>query len=312
MNVVKKIINVFGILIALVLCLVLTAALITTPVLSATTSFMQTETLKKVVKNIDYKELLAQYDMEGSLEDSGLSAELIDSLVQTGLVEEVVEVYVDSVFAVLEGDADDVVLSAETVNDILQKYLDDIVPIVKEMIGDEYPIPEEMIRSLTSDMLKEYSGEIADMLPGKSDLGLEEEVLMAITLLRDGTIFWAMVAVVGILSLLILLCRFMRFKGFMWLGVVYLICGAITLMAAVSMGDAARMVMVNTEPGTEAIITPIISILSAKMLKGGGIVAGLAVLFIIIFVVGRKIRKKRIEQMEAETMYQEDVPNGWV
>ena len=298
MKVLKGIANVFGVLLALVLSLVLFATLIATPVVSAAGTFMQTDTLKKVVKNIDYTELFSEMEMMGDLSESGLDPELITTLMETGMVEDIVEIYADGVFDMLEGKTDEVVLSAETVNDILQKYLDDIVPIVKAMIPAEYPVPDETIRSMTSEMLKEYSGEIAGMLPAAEDLGLNTEVVMAVNMLRDGTVLWGVIGVVGVLSILILLCRFMRFKGFMWLGVVYLISGAITFLASMSMGDAVKTVVAAAEPGVEAVVAPIVSIIAAEMMKGGGVLAGLAVLFILVFVVGRKLMKRRMEQQE--------------
>ena len=298
MKVLKGIANVFGILLALVLSLVLFATLIATPVVSAAGTFMQTDTLKKVVKNIDYAELFKEMEITGDMSESGLDPELISTLMETGMVEEIVGIYADGVFDLLEGKTDEVVLSADTVNDILQKYLDDIVPIVKAMIPAEYPVPDETIRSMTSEMLKEYSGEIAGMLPAADDLGLNTEVVMAVNMLRNGTVLWGVIGVVGVLSVLIVACRFMRFKGFMWLGVVYILSGAITFLMSMSMGDAVKAVVAATEPGVEAVVTPIVSIMAAELMKGAGVLAGLAVLFILVFVVGRKLMRRRNEQQE--------------
>ena len=301
MKVLKGIANVFGILLALVLSLVLFVMLITTPLASAAGSFMQTETLKKVVKNIDYAELFTDMEMVGDMSETGLDPEMIATLMESGMVEDIVELYADGVFDMLEGKTDEIALSAETVNGILQKYLDDIVPIVKTMIPAEYPVPDEMIRSMTSEMLKEYSVEITGMLPTAEDLGINREIVMAVNMLRDGTVLMGIIGVVGVLSILILLCRFVRFKGFMWLGVVYMIGGVISFLASMSMGDAVKSVVAAAEPGLEAVITPITGIIAAEMMKGAGVLAGLAALFIIVFVVGRKIMRRRNEMLQTQT-----------
>jgi len=301
MKVLKGIANVFGILLALVLSLVLFVMLITTPLASAAGSFMQTETLKKVVKNIDYAELFSDMEIVGDMSETGLDPEMIATLMESGMVEDIVELYADGVFDMLEGKTDEIALSAETVNGILQKYLDDIVPIVKAMIPAEYPVPDEMIRSMTSEMLKEYSGEITGMLPAAEDLGINREIVMAVNMLRDGTVLMGIIGVVGVLSILILLCRFVRFKGFMWLGVVYMIGGVISFLASMSMGDAVKSVVAAAEPGLEAVITPITGIIAAEMMKGAGVLAGLAALFIIVFVVGRKIMRRRNEMLQTQT-----------
>ena len=301
MKVLKGIANVFGILLALVLSLVLFVMLITTPLASAAGSFMQTETLKKVVKNIDYAELFTDMEIVGDMSETGLDPEMIATLMESGMVEDIVELYADGVFDMLEGKTDEIALSAETVNGILQKYLDDIVPIVKAMIPAEYPVPDEMIRSMTSEMLKEYSGEITGMLPAAEDLGINREIVMAVNMLRDGTVLMGIIGVVGVLSILILLCRFVRFKGFMWLGVVYMIGGVISFLASMSMGDAVKSVVAAAEPGLEAVITPITGIIAAEMMKGAGVLVGLAALFIIVFVVGRKIMRRRNEMLQTQT-----------
>ena len=301
MKLLKGIANVFGILLELVLSLVLFVMLITTPLASAAGSFMQTETLKKVVKNIDYAELFTDMEIVGDMSETGLDPEMIATLMESGMVEDIVELYADGVFDMLEGKTDEIALSAETVNGILQKYLDDIVPIVKAMIPAEYPVPDEMIRSMTSEMLKEYSGEITGMLPTAEDLGINREIVMAVNMLRDGTVLMGIIGVVGVLSILILLCRFVRFKGFMWLGVVYMIGGVISFLASMSMGDAVKSVVAAAEPGLEAVITPITGIIAAEMMKGAGVLVGLAALFIIVFVVGRKIMRRRNEMLQTQT-----------
>ena len=110
MKVLKGIANVFGILLALVLSLVLFVMLITTPLASAAGSFMQTETLKKVVKNIDYAELFTDMEIVGDMSETGLDPEMIATLMESGMVEDIVELYADGVFDMLEGKTDEIAL----------------------------------------------------------------------------------------------------------------------------------------------------------------------------------------------------------
>ena len=110
------------------------------------------------------------------------------------------------------------------------------------------------------------------------------------------------IGVIGVISILILVFRFVRFKGFMWLTVVYALCGGLIFLTSMSLGDAVKEVVAVTEPGMEALITPLISILAAEMMKGAGVLVGLAVLFVLVFVIGRKLMRKRREAMQAEPM----------
>ncbi|MBQ8813189.1 MAG: hypothetical protein IJZ85_01645 [Lachnospiraceae bacterium] len=313
MKALKVIANIFGVLIALVLSLILTVFLIASPVISAATSFMQSDTLRKVVKNIDYTEMvMANEELAASLSESGIDGAMLESLLDTEMVEEILTVYVDSVFAVLEGEADRITLTEETINKIIQEHIDELLPIVKAYIGDQYPITDEMLKPMVSEMMEDYAGDIVLMLPDADDLGLDAEMIELISLTRNGTVLIGVVAVAAVLSLLILLCRFVRFKGFMWLGVEYLLSAAVTLLAAFGMGSATKAMLVSAAPGSEVIAEPILAVVSAELLKGGGVLAGLAVLFILIFALGRVMLKKRRERLESETVYQEETLNEWV
>lgn len=103
------------------------------------------------------------------------------------------------------------------------------------------------------DMLSSYSGDISGLVEGygpaanggvgaplKMSLGatgpsvsdedeakIQELYSTAVRLVLDGTLTKALIATIVLLSVLILLFRFPRFKGLMWLSVVYLLSGGV-------------------------------------------------------------------------------------
>ena len=295
MGILKKIANVFGVLAALVLSLVLAVVLIASPALSAATSFVQTETIYKVVKEIDYTELI---EPGGAVSDSaGIDAELVDSLMKTELVSELIDLYVDRLFAVLEGTAETVNITADELVEIGKAHADELVPIVKAYLGETVPLEldDDTILKLTVQMLEEKADELVSEIPTLEELGLEDWMLTAIRELRNGDILRDVLGMAAVLSILVVLCRWIRFKGFMWLGVVYLGSAVMNLIAAIGIGKKTSILFPGVIPVSGGVNEAISGVLSDELMKGAGILAVLAVLFIVIFAVGRKLMKKKSE-----------------
>lgn len=302
MDILKKILNVLGILVAIPLSMVLVIMLIMTPVMSAATSFMQTENLQSVVEEIDFGELLlAGGELEGSFEEGDAEAEMIAALMNSRTVKEVLSLYVDGVLDVITGEADDVGITAETFKSVAEENLDEWVEIMTPYLETDVELPQEELENLARQMIDELSGSMADAFPSADEIGLDAELRETIAMLRNGAILKGLIVMVVVLSVLILLFRVVRFEGFMWLGVVYFLGAAVSL--AVTQGSRGVMVMMLTEAagGVEAIAEPLMSVLITEMYKGTGVLAVLAVVFIAVFIVGRIILKKRNEVQEEVT-----------
>ncbi|MBQ8822420.1 MAG: hypothetical protein IJZ82_07230 [Lachnospiraceae bacterium] len=291
MDVFKKIMNVLGIFLAIIVSLVLAVVLIATPVVSGAASFFEAENLSKIVRSLDFNELLLG---NGQLEQQlGEYGPLLDAISETAVLEDVVDLYVEDVMNALEGSGEKH-LTVEAVKEIMVAHMDEIMPIVKSQMGDVASLlPEEEIEKYVVTYLESYGDTIINKLPSIEDLGLSEDVLMGVRLLGEGRIVTVLVIAIAVLSVLILLLRWVHFKGFMWLGVDYLISALVVFLASFGIGGAGALLVSVAGSMAELVAEPILSVLSAAMFKGAGICAGLAVLFIIIYVVGRKLFMKK-------------------
>ena len=110
---------------------------------------------------------------------------------------------------------------------------------------------------------------------------------------RNGTYFWTAFAITATLSLLVMLCQVMRFKGFMWIGVDYLVAAVFTLISSFGIKALDLQVIMDLDAASKPIFTTLSGIISSDMLKGAGIETLLGVVFIVVFIVGRKLLKKR-------------------
>lgn len=289
----KIVMNVFGIIGASFLSILLVIALMATPMVSAVTAFFQGENITKIVTSVDYTEIItAEMDMSEIGATQQAEIELFDELMDSEMMKDIIELCVDNIFAVMEGTAENNGITAEDIKDIAEEHMDELKAIVKTYIGDTIPLTEETLDEMTTSLIDECATDIAEMMPTAEDLGLDDEVLNVIVNLRNGTYFWIVFGITAGLTLLVMLCQVMRFKGFMWIGVDYLVAAVFTLISSFAMKAADLSMLLGDEIGVASVFSAATGIIFSEMLKCAGIMALLGVLFIVIFVVGRKLLKK--------------------
>lgn len=294
MKIVKGIANILGILAALILSLPLTVMLLATPFVSAGSSFLQTESLQRVVDQLDFSELLRD-----SLEGETLEGELLDELMETKFMEEVLALYVEDFFLALDGEGGQKHLTPDTFSQLLREHIDVLLPIMKGYIGINIPLPEKELASLVLSMLEAEAEDIIGMLPTMEDLGLDESVILAVKYLRQGTVLKAFIGAAVVLSIFIALCRCVGFKGFLWLGVVYFFSALIVCITALLARNFGAVLLNESVPEAEVVLESVLEVFTTEVLKGAGVLAGLAIGFILVFVLGRKIHKKENSVVKA-------------
>lgn len=333
MKALKIIGNIFGVLFSVVLSLILVALLIVMPIISAASSFTQPETLGDVIENIDYIELIkANPEVSKSLEEMGVTGELMQDVLESDVVEDLIEVYVDDFLSSLDGNTESK-LNVDTLKSIVDDNMEELVPLVKQFMAisgeGESGATDGQIKAMIEDVVAQYGGDLIAMLPSPQDLGLvppgmspgnssrtvepsvpteetigemldapadapvDQTMVMVFQIakkLHNGTIMMALIASIAIISLLIVLFRWPRFKGFMWLGVDYILAAGISFLVASSVGVVIGMAGIPVE--LQPVIASVSGALVANLTKVAAIEAGLAVLFIAVFVVGRILLKK--------------------
>lgn len=298
MKVIKTIFNILGILAATVLSLLLVVMLLATPLVSTASSFLKSDTLHKVVKSIDFASI---FTASGISDQTQIKAEIINELMETEFVGDIISLYVDTLFTSLEENNTQVAVTAEDITTLADKHFDELLPIVKAQIGTDLPLPDEEIQKYAQQYITTLAPDVAAMLPSLDDLGVDETVITVLHNLYSGKVLKTLLLAISILSFLVLLCRFPRFKGFMWLGITYLCSSLLLFLFAFAVKTTGISLFTDLLPISKVIVSPLFSSLTSGIFKGAGIVFGLAAVFIIIFILGRKLlcKKEPAQQMAA-------------
>ena len=290
MDAFKKVLNVFGIIFGVIFSFALIGSLVVAPALSGANNFFKTENLKKMVNEIDFSVIVA--DTMGGMSDE--DSEMMDVLFEEGIMDEFLELYVEDLFAALDGDSATRKLTAESVLEIFENHMDVFVNMTKAQMDEEtlQYVTDQEIEDMLRESLAEEAEGMAQSFPSLQDMGLNAEALNVIGMFRDGLVATVGIVLVSVFAVIVLICQFPRFKSFMWLGVDFILGGGLTLVLAMGFEVLLKAVMVEIEFGNE-ILDPMVEMFAGSMKTGAFIELGLAVVFIIIFVVGRMMLKKK-------------------
>lgn len=297
MSAVKKIFNVLGILVSIVFSLILAAVLLVNPLMSAATALVQTDTLHGMIRQVDFNSLLPE----------GTGDEMTDALLQTEFVDDLLLLYVDDILAALDGNPQRS-LNQQALAQLAVEHMDELIPIMRpivlEMVKQSTELPDgisinwdelltdEVIAAAVLQYLAENGEELLSQFPSPEDLGIDETVADAIALVRGGALMTGFTVLIAVLTVLILLCRWVRFKGFMWAGVVYLLCGLLDLAYAYLLKGIDIRALIADTPELAGVAPILLGTLVPALMAAAITIVVLGVVFVLIFIVGRIVLKK--------------------
>lgn len=284
MKILKAVFNILGIFVATLFSLLLVALLVVTPMISTASSFLKADTIHSIVKKIDFSAFA-----DSLPEINGIDTSFLHEFMETELMEDVLTLYIDGTFAILEGEKAQAALTSDAFKSIAEEHMDELLPIVKSYAGTDIPLSDKSLQLIVNQLIDTMVPNVLSMLPTLEELGLDAPAISFLKKLYNGTYLKFMIFVIAAFSLLVVLCRFPRFKGFMWLGVVYLISAVLVFLISLLFKSGGRIALVEPTTLFMSIINPLLSILSTEMLKATCIMALLGIVFIIIFVIGRKV-----------------------
>lgn len=126
-------------------------------------------------------------------------------------------------------------------------------------------------------------------------------VLKLANMAKNGTLTLLFVGAIVVLSLLICLLRWPRFKGFMWVAVMLLIGAVLVALAGVAYTVMPGLLADKADPdlGVLSAAGPVIQIIANSMFVAAAIYAGVAIVLIVLFVIFRKALRKQKAAKEA-------------
>ena len=299
----KKVLNIFGIIFAWILSIILVVILFVTPL---TMSALNTVTPKNMVQTLSRIELSQFMDTLG--DDLGLSDDpMIAAFVNTNTAQELYEAYLNNFLSILDSDIAAESLTDEKLQEIVSQNIDELYQISLQQEPDLGKLPEEEAKKQLEPAMVESLRQIRDSIPTADTLKQELQTDETAAVVLDAfsqldTAKLALVAVIVVLALLIFICRLFGLRGFRWLSVDLFVASGLSVCVCVGLGVA--MPILQTAVAENPIVSLVVENLLTPFVPGvylrTGIMLVSAVILLVAYILIKKSRTKKAQPVLAE------------
>ncbi len=300
MKALKIIGNIFGILFAIIFSIALVIVLVAIPPVKSFSTIFQADTIQTMMVGVMSAEVIEPGSaMAEGLEDAGISEDIVQELMESDAVEDMLEVYLDDVFAASTGENMESSLTSEVLEDIVKDNKEDLIPLIEEYAN---VANEEEAEELLDMLVEEHSEDIIEMLPSVEDSKMtltssdNEGLFSAGNIYRglyNGAVIWIMIGVATVLCLLIFLCRKFKLQGFIWIGVSFGVAALLSAVVIMLAGNLNILMGMGFSKAEHNLIGSIVPGLVGAMVTATLVIAALAVVFIAAYIIGKACLKKK-------------------
>jgi len=305
----KKVLNVFGIIFAAILSMILVPLLILAPVWQGMSGLLDPAFIENVsteiVEEIDLSEIsLNDPELIQSMTEAGITPEAAEALLESNTAREVVELLGQDLIQVLQGPFTTSALTEAEIARLVEENRQELIVLLRLLTQeDAVSITDAQLSDaldvLASQQAAPLSGEITQaMLEMQS--ALYEEFAAVMQLLRGPIILISLLGAAFVLALLIFLFRWPRQEGLMWLGIDAALAALPVLGIAVSLKGAQISQLLAQSAGVPNVFGPVLRHAGNTMLLGGLLLLAAAVLFIAGFIL---LRARRLKKAAAHADY---------
>ena len=303
MEIFKRIYNVFRIFFAIILSIILVGLVCTTPLIATATSLLSADTFHKVINTLDMSRVSESFfSPDETIEVNGITMTIPHEILDSPLMKDILILYFDSIFAVIEGNDPANILTVSAVKDITNQYTDELLPVLKKNISADVPLSDEMLQQILDSTIETLIPSLLATLPTTEEMGIHSTTITTLQKIHNGTFLTYALLAIGIFSILLYLCRFSRFQGFVWLGIVYMVSAILNLIFALLSSTGVHFLSASNDLSEiEYIITPLFTIMTETLYQYAKITALLGLLFFFLFFICRKFftNKKPIHELTA-------------
>lgn len=341
MNIVKKILNVFGIILAWFLSIALILMLVVSPMVLSLLSLLDAQTITKALTsgltgpsayvqeeegphitklsntesgNLDTSQV-DQGLLDSIMGSTGMDQETLNKLLSSNVAQELIEAYTNDMTNAITGGGGEVQFNAEKVKQIVNDNMDEIVEVLQEVSPEFADKSADEIKQQIGKLIDENVDELIAAVPKPEDIknqiaqsNPELETALEIIAMKD-TIKAAIVGAIVALSVLIFLCRIPGFRGFRWLATILFIGGGLNAVMSVGLLLSSSLVgsLTAANPALAGIVTAILSSFTTGMLIRTAVMIVSAVVLLVVYIIIKKARKKKLAALQAaeETVAEE-------
>ena len=297
----KKALNVFGIIFAVIFSLALIPTLIMTPVWKGVSGLLEPEFLQNVVT-----EVVAELDEEdftfdtsditSDMENDGIDPELTQAIAASAALREIAPLLGNDMSQVVLGEFTTTSLTAaemQRIGTANKEELAEILTLAAKSEGETLSADEASlaIEQLIADAATLESELNSMFLELQTDLHTEYAEVLA--LLTGPVVTTALLITALILAALIFLCRWPHQEGLLWLGIDSALAALPVLGIAISFKGAQFSQALAAGTGLPNVFAPVLRQAGNATLAGGALLLAAAVLLIGGYVLLRDRRMKR-------------------
>ncbi len=293
---VKSIFRGLGRFVAFILSIVLVVLLLSTVLYTSVISMFSPKSIANMVRDIDYAAILKESGAD--IRNDEIQEQIdtyIQPLLQSDFTEDLAEIYIESLDTVIDGGKAEI--TKDTLADLVDKHMDDIVSIVKKSAPADFDLHDAEIREKIREIIDERGDDLLEPLnstEGITDL-LEEakEIPMLLTFISRQAIYilWGICLAFAVL---IFFCLYGGARGLRCVGIDALIACLPLTALLVFIGDGSNLLSLMDAPDEAgSLLTPILASFANKLLISTILLAVAGVLLIAGFIAWRVFKKKR-------------------
>lgn len=279
--------------IAIFLSIFMVIAVLCTTVLWAMSSLTSAKTITNMIEQIDIVELIPEETI--NKEEAKQAAAVVDDIIDSDAGKEIVGALSQDVNDVLLGKDTPSALNKDKISSIIKNNKDDFTNVVKKATNGK--ITEEMVEKDFDKVTEDVATEIAEVIPDKEYIKtlIPQEVTTYTKLIVDPTLTIILAIVSGVLAILIYICRYKGFAGFLWLGIDSIICTVLVGAVALIINFAKSFISSMLGTGDE-LIESSVGAFNDSFITATIILSVISVVFLFVYTILKKTTKKETEQ----------------
>lgn len=307
----KKVLNVFGIIFAWILSIVLVIVLFVSPITLSAMSVATPKNLAQIVRGIELPQLL-EIAGEDLIDPEN---EEMAALLSTNTVQELYDIYMTNVLSILDSDIVPEALTEEKLQDIAHRNIDEFYQMALSEMPDLGLLPEEEAKQKLEaelvDGLKEMTGSLPSAEELKQMLTQDPTVATAFEVLNImDTAKLIFVGVIVMLSALIFVCRLFGFRGFRWLSVDLFVASGLAGLVCAGLGMSSALVegLVADSPIAGLFVGKLLGSFTTGVYIRTGIMLVSAVALLVVYILIKKVLAKKAAVPVAEPVVAVEEP----
>lgn len=276
-----------------ILSIIFIAVAIIVPFYYSITALTTPKTVAEIVQNVDYKTVIEKSpNIKSALQTYGIDSTAADDFMKSDKAGELIEVYTDEVTEILLDIPDNRMFNVELIKELVDENLDDFVVLAEK--NTNLNLSEKSIKANVDTFIKNNEPQIKEAIPAIEQTRTVVKTIKASTVIENTlTLNFAIILILSTISVLLIICLIKRTKGFLWIGLDFLIISIVlALIVVFSRSSIISIAALQFSRFESEIIESAISICTEKVIIALVGTAIFAVLFLMFFVVIVLVKRK--------------------